>query len=101
MNDEKLNQMLHSWKVEAELPPSFQRDVWRKIETAQANTSVFANWLTSFLNWLAKPLPAVATCALTLGAGLVVGGLVGRDQSVSKPAAYAYSIDPLAQLSNP
>lgn len=101
MNDEKLNQMLQTWKVEAELPPSFLRDVWRKIETTQANTSAFANWLTSFLNWLAKPLPAVATCVLTLGAGLIAGGLLGGAQSVSKPAAYAYSIDPLAQLSSP
>lgn len=101
MNDEKLHQMLHTWKVETDLPSSFQRDVWRKIETAQAKPSALAERLTSFLNWLAKPLPAVATCALTLGAGLVVGGLVGSAQSVSKPAAYAYSIDPLAQLSSP
>jgi hypothetical protein len=101
MNDEKLHEILHTWKVETDLPSSFQRDVWRKIEKVQANTSPFANWLTSFLNWLAKPLPAVATCALTLGAGLAVGGLVEGDHSVSKPAAYAYSIDPIAKLSSP
>lgn len=97
MNDETLNQMLQSWKPEADLPPSFQRDVWRRIETDQARTSSVSEFLSAFLNWLAKPLPAAVTCVLTLGVGLVTGGMVGGTRFETKTAAYAYSIDPLAK----
>jgi hypothetical protein len=101
MNDEHLNKMLQSWKPEANLPSSFQRDVWHRIEAAGAGKSPVAEWLTALLNWLAKPLPATATCVLTLGVGLVAGGMVGGAPADAKTAAYAYSIDPLAKRPAP
>ena len=30
MNEDKLNWMLHTWKAEVDLPPSFQRDEHRR-----------------------------------------------------------------------
>ena len=101
MNDEDLNQMLQSWRQEPELPPSFQRDVWHRIETAGASTSPVTAWFADLLNWLARPAPAIATCVLTLGVGFVAGGMVGSADSGTKAAAYAYSIDPLAKRPAP
>jgi hypothetical protein len=97
MNDEKLHQLLHAWKEEPELPVSFQHEVWKKIETNKAAAPAALGWLVAFLDWLAKPVPAVAACALTLGAGLLTGGMAGGKSADSKLAAYAHSIDPLSK----
>ncbi len=96
MNDEKLNSLLGAWKVETELPSSFQREVWRQIEASKAS----GGWLESFLEWLSKPLPATGVCAAALALGIVAGGMIDGDSSVSRPEAYVDSIDPFAKLTS-
>lgn len=100
MNDEELNKVLHTWKAEAELPASFQREVWHRIEAAKPSALGSMNWLEVLFNWLAKPLPAVAVCALAIGSGLVAGGMVGDTPPPSAVAAYADSINPLSIVSS-
>lgn len=100
MNDTELNQMLHSWKAEANLPSSFQRDVWQRIEVAGSRPAS-ARWLELFLNWIARPLPATAVCALALAIGITAGGMAGGPASKTAAVAYADSINPLAKVASP
>lgn len=98
MNDNELNRILHTWKIEEYLPSSFARDVWQRIEAADSKSSVGANWLESFLNWVARPLPAASAWSLALVLGLIVGGMTGDRPKVVDPAAsYVHSISPLAK----
>jgi hypothetical protein len=100
MNDTELNQMLHSWKAEANLPSSFQRDVWQRIEAA-ASRPAPARWLERFLNWIARPLPATAACALALAIGITAGGMAGGPHGKAAAVAYADSINPLVKATSP
>lgn len=100
MNEDELNRMLHTWKAEVDLPPSFQRDVWRRIEAGKPATPVLARLLEPFLNWLARPLPATVACALALTVGLTAGSMVGS-ANLQPAAAYAASINPVAKVPSP
>lgn len=102
MNDTELNRMLHAWKVEEYLPPSFPSEVWRRIEAAGSTTPAGAPWLESFLVWLARPLPAAASWSLALTLGLIAGGMtIDNSQAVDFAANYAHSISPLAKIAAP
>lgn len=102
MNDNELNRILRTWKVEECLPPPFPGEVWRRIEAFGSTSAVNASWLESFLNWLAKPLPTTAAWSLALACGLIAGGMTGSNSQVTDPAAnYAHSISPLAKISTP
>jgi hypothetical protein len=74
-SDENLRQVLHQWQVEAQLPPRFQEEVWRRIERSEAPAQVPA-WL---LLWqrltaaLARPSLAVSYVTLLLLTGLLAG----------------------------
>ena len=101
MNDTELNEMLHTWKTGADLPSSFQREVWRRIEAADCAHPTPAWWLEAFLNWVAKPLPATAVCALALAIGISAGSFAGGPPDKTAAVAYADSINPLAKVSSP
>lgn len=97
MNEEHLDQLLHTWKAEAEQPPSFQRDVWRRIEMTEPPPAALG-WLGLFLNWVARPVPAFAVCALALAAGVTAGGFLDSASSPSAAHAYADSINPFVKV---
>ncbi len=99
MNEEDLTRSLHAWNAGADLPPSFQREVWRRIELAENDRAAPVGWLDRFLLWVARPLPATAVCALALAIGIAVGGHSG---GATPPAAatYANSINPLAKVAS-
>ncbi|WP_206026374.1 hypothetical protein [Roseimicrobium sp. ORNL1] len=97
MKDEKLNDLLQTWKATVDLPTAFERSVWTRIEEKKPAPASSPEWLTAFFLWLARPIPAAATCALALTAGLLAGGIIQRPDVDSRAAAYAQSIDPLAR----
>jgi hypothetical protein len=74
-SDEGLSQVLGQWKVDAQLPPRFQEQVWRRIERSEPQVQVPA-WV---LLWqrvtaaLARPSLAVSYVTLLLLAGLLAG----------------------------
>jgi len=74
-SDETLRQVLRQWKVDAQLPPRFQEQVWRQIERSEPQVLMPA-WV---LLWrrataaLARPSLAASYVTLLLLAGLLAG----------------------------
>ena len=102
MNDNKLNDLLQTWTATVELPVSFDRGVWSRIEETKPASATSPDWLAAFFHWLARPIPAVATCTAALVAGLLAGGIAQGSPDVdTRAAAYAQSIDPLARHRTP
>jgi hypothetical protein len=98
MNDSELDQLLKDTNATVPLPADFQRDVWFRIEAAEANGwKPRANrMLERFLGFFALPPVAVATCT----AMVMVGAWFGLESGKPGPAgqvAYVRSISPFAQ----
>jgi hypothetical protein len=105
MNDSDIDHLsakLRTWKVEPQVPGSFQREVWQRIATRQmAREESFwprvAEWLST---QLARPQYATALVVLSLAASLGVAhaqvqGTKARHWKTLE-ARYAVSVDPLA-----
>jgi hypothetical protein len=89
MTDTELEGLLRQSKPTVKMPPTFQTEVWRRIAMAEEASlwSRVARWLEMPLGWAAKPLGAVALCALTVGGGLLLGG---REKSRRPDGRVAY-----------
>ena len=99
MNDSQLNELLRQSREEAELPPSFQREVWQKIAAVKAREEARWGWIRPLLDWFTRPLAAAAAWALALMAGLLLGNLKAQSPtSEARAAAYAHFINPLAKF---
>jgi hypothetical protein len=101
--DDELREMLASWKVQPEIPPDFQRGVWRKIAAREESISTKAPLLI-FLAIRSVSLLRLAAFAIVLagltGTGL---GLIESSQANTKTwktleAKYVQSIDPYEHL---
>lgn len=83
--DERLRALLKEWKAKPALPPSFQEQVWRRIERAEAQPVISVTLWTVWTNWIAAvlPRPALATAylALLLASGATVGWAQARQET--------------------
>jgi len=101
MSDDELREKLALWKVEPQIPPDFQRNVWQKIAVRESKPKLplFGNWNISWLR-----TPAFATCVIVLGGLAGTGfGLIESSQANSRnwkslEAKYVQSIDPYEHL---
>ena len=98
--DAKLSRLLRECKVETNLPPRFQEQVWRRIERVEAQAKVhlwhtFTQWVDSTIN---RPALAVSYVAVLLFVGLTTGYFQAQDKSLQTEArwrtAYFQSVDP-------
>jgi hypothetical protein len=74
-SDEALRRVLREWKVEAQLPPRFQEQVWRRVErneSPQATPKWLGLW-QRLSTALARPSLAVSYVTVLLLAGLLAG----------------------------
>jgi hypothetical protein len=74
-NHDPLDGLLKSWRVDAALPPDFQRNVWARIDCSRGTPSVSvwqlaATWLG---NVFARPAVATSYAAVLLVIGVSVG----------------------------
>lgn len=94
-NPQNLSKLLKSWKVEAQLPPSFAQDVWRKVE--KCDTSSSTN-IWSFLQL--KPIVGYVCVAALILVGGSLGIFAGKVQSEKSVQiakhAYLMSVNPFA-----
>jgi len=73
-DDTRLAAFLRSSRNAPPLPPQFQQNVWRRIEEGEAVAATGSlAWLDSWVAWILRPGVAIATAALLLVAGAVVG----------------------------
>jgi hypothetical protein len=100
--DDELRKKLASWKVQPEIPPDFQRGVWRRIAARESASSK-----TPFLSFLAiqwVSLPRLAAVAFVLagvtgtGLGLVESSRANTKNWKTLEAKYVQSIDPYEHL---
>ena len=75
-DDPKLSAVLRESRLSPELPPRFQQNVWRRIETAEAPVKS-ESWLDSLAALVLRPKLAFATIAVLLVAGIGFGTLDG------------------------
>jgi len=77
--DVKLGALLRTSRVSPELPPRFQEGVWRRIEEADApvkSTGSIA-WLDALAALVLRPRLALATAAVLMVAGALLGVRTG------------------------
>lgn len=98
--DEKLSKLLHTWKLEAQLPPRFQEAVWRRIERAGPCAKiplwqVLAARVEAAFN---RPALATAYIALFLFAGFGAGYRHAGDKTAQADSEmrsrYVQTVDP-------
>lgn len=92
MSDDDLSKLLHEWKPQVSASEGFRRNVWTRIETAQAHTDT---WWQHIFGILARPRVAMAALAVVLLAGSVIGSGVASSQ---EEAAYLQSVNPYARI---
>jgi hypothetical protein len=98
MNDSELDKLLELAQTGVTPHAGFQREVWMRIEAAEAQPwkQRMKMLAERFLGWLALPPIALATCSVTLAAGIWIGLESGRPTPHGK-VAYIRSISPFAQ----
>jgi hypothetical protein len=79
--DEPLRALLKEWKAKPSLPPSFQEQVWRRIEQAEAQPTISVTLWTVWTNWIAAVLPRPALATAYLAVLLATGATVGWAQA--------------------
>lgn len=100
MNDNEIHRILREVPSEMDVPPSFAREVWARIEAEEALTpaACISRLMDSFLTWLAKPVPALVTvsASVALGAMLALAGSANShaDGVTEQELAYVRSIVP-------
>jgi hypothetical protein len=77
--DDGFERALQQWRVGAALPPRFQEQVWRKIESAEAQARIKPGELIR--RWLESVMPRPAVAASYVGALLIIGLLGGTWQA--------------------
>lgn len=78
--DEKLSGLLRNARTTPSLPPRFQENVWRRIETAEKrhNPEAVWNWPDAVAAWVLRPRLAFAVAAVLVLAGLGFGWSSGE-----------------------
>lgn len=90
--DEKFARLLRAARPNAELPPGFQKSVWRRIEQGERPA---AGVMELLAGWLLTPRLATAALAVVIllaaGAGAVQGMRTGEQEARDR---YVASVDP-------
>lgn len=100
--DAPLHALLKEWKATPSLPPSFQEQVWRRIERAEPQPILAVPMWTVWTNWITTVLPrpalAMAYVAVFLAIGATVGWAQARQEtgrvSDALSTGYVRSVDP-------
>lgn len=101
-DDAPLNALLKAWKPNASLPPSFQDQVWRRIDLTEHSSPLEPGLIQHALSWLAAQLPRPAYATAYLALLLAMGAGLGWNQAQKQTtrvttelgSRYAQSVDP-------
>lgn len=92
--EEKFDSLLRAGRPAPSLPPRFQENVWRRIESAEASVPS-ESWLAALAGLILRPRFAWALAVGFLLAGVLAGTIEGR-QTARHDAQMNYlaSVDP-------
>lgn len=76
----QLSILLRESRAQPTMPPRFQENVWRRIEQAEVRPTS-ASWLEALAVLLLKPRFAIATAAIMLVTGTLLGSMNGQAQA--------------------
>lgn len=76
-DDAKLSALLRANPPSPQLPPRFQKQVWRRIEDAEAPVKA-DSWPDALAALILRPRFAIATAAVLVLAGVLFGTVEGR-----------------------
>lgn len=99
--DDELKRMLRTWKVEVELPRSFNREVWLRISTEERkrNQALLPSLTAWLFSAIAHPKYALALFALSLTASIALAHMEAQEAKAqywkALEARYSASINPL------
>ena len=83
------------------LPPRFVESVWQRIERAEAagsETSPSPSWLDRLASLVLQPRLALATVAIVMVAGALLGFVMAADEARDAArASYVTAVTPFAQ----
>jgi hypothetical protein len=97
-NDEPLSKVLGEWKVKSPLPPRFQTEVWRRIESRQTQSAIQVPWLSRLMSTITRPALAASYLAVLLLGGVLAGYWQARITNAHAEAVlsarYVEAVDP-------
>lgn len=99
-----LSAKLRTWKVEPEVPGSFQREVWQRIAARQTmrEEALWPKLVRWLITQIARPQYATALFAITLSASIGVAHVQVQGANArhwkALEARYAASVDPMAMM---
>jgi hypothetical protein len=89
--DEQIDRLLQEWSDEVEVPPDFQREVWRRVEQAgPSRHAVFEKMAW----WLLRPMREVTLFALVVLFACLWGVTHPPSPEYNAHDAYLLSISP-------
>jgi hypothetical protein len=88
LGDPKLTALLRASRVSPPLPPRFQENVWRRIESPKVSTES-GSWLDALATLVLRPRFAYATVAVLVMAGALLGTYQGA-QTAKQDAQARY-----------
>jgi len=103
--DQNLKQLLSTWRVEAEVPPRFQANVWAQIAARESARRSLWNQLAEwFTTEFCKPHLAAAVVTFSLALSVGTAYLRAQDSNATVgrqlEARYMETINPLAHGSH-
>lgn len=94
-DESRLGDLLRQARLFPPLPPRFQENVWRRIESTNAPAAQIQNWLDKLAGWLLRPRLALATAVVLIVAGIGLGWNHGkRDNRHQAQARYLAAVAP-------
>ena len=101
-DDEGLRRILREAHPKVELPPGFQRSVWRRIEAAGRESAPGGSWLESLVAKLLRPAFAMTAIAVLAVAGAGLGTRTAQsDLNEQARARYVSSVSPFHRAPPP
>jgi hypothetical protein len=77
-NDGDLSALLRGWQPDLKSQAGFNRSVWSRIEACETSHQTGLYRLFSWVQLLAVPRVALATLAVALFGGILIGGVQAR-----------------------
>jgi hypothetical protein len=98
MDDDALKEKLAMWKVEPEVPPDFQRGVWRRIMAREPSSSKWRPFGILAFSVVGHPRFASYAVVLAIIAGTALGFVEGSKVNSKSwktlESKYVESVDP-------